>query len=263
MTDVTQAADLFDLTGEVALVTGASSGLGRRFAEVLAAHGARVVLAARSTGKLAQLKSSIEARGGKAHCVAFDVSDSAAIPAAFNAAEAAFGTVTIVLNNAGIAITKSALNMSQEDWRKVMAVDLDAVWYIAQEAGRRMKAAGKAGTIINTASIAGFTVGFGIGAYAVAKAGVIQATRALALELARSGIRVNAVAPGYILTEINRDYFDTDAGQEMMTHIPQQRIGDPADLDGTLLLLASPRASGFMTGSTIVVDGGHMLTGGR
>ncbi len=259
---VTKAADLFDLTGEVALVTGASSGLGWRFAEVLAAHGARIVLAARSTDKLEALKTSIEAAGGKAHCVELDVADSTAIPAAFDAAEAAFGTVTIVLNNAGIAITKSALNTSQDEWRKLMAVNLDAVWFIAQEAGRRMKAAGKPGTIINTASIAGFTVSFGIGAYCVAKAGVVQATNALALELAKDGIRVNAIAPGYILTEINRAYFESDASREMIAGIPQRRIGAPSDLDGTLLLLASAKASGFMTGSTIVVDGGHMLTGG-
>ena len=262
MSEVTQAADLFDLSGEVALVTGASSGLGWRFAEVLAAHGAKVVLAARSIDKLEALKASIVAAGGEALCVTLDVADSDAIPAAFDAAEAAFGTVTIVVNNAGIAITKSALNMSQDDWRKIMAVNLDAVWFIAQEAGRRMKAAGKPGTIINTASIAGFTVSFGIAAYSVAKAGVVQATNALALELAKDNIRVNAIAPGYILTEINRAYFDTGAGQDMIAQIPQRRIGDPSDLDGTLLLLASPKASGFMTGSTIVVDGGHMLTGG-
>ncbi len=263
MGKVTKAADLFDLTGQVALVTGASSGLGWRFAEVLAAHGAKVVLAARSIDRLQALKASIEAAGGQAHCVELDVADDAAIPGAFDAAEAAFGTVTIVLNNAGIAITKSALNMSRQDWRKVMAVNLDAVWFIAQEAGRRMKAAGKPGTIINTASIASFTVGFGIGAYCVAKAGVVQATNALALELAKDNIRVNAIAPGYILTEINRVYFDSGAGDGTIANIPQGRIGDPSDLDGTLLLLASAKASGFMTGSTIVVDGGHMLTGGR
>jgi 3-oxoacyl-[acyl-carrier protein] reductase len=258
----TPAAQLFDLTGEVALITGASSGLGWRFAEVLAAHGASVVLAARSSDKLEALKADIEAAGGKAHCVALDVADTDAIPAAFDAAEAAFGTVTILLNNAGIAITKGALNMTHDEWRKVMAIDLDAVWYIAQEAGRRMKEAGTPGTIINTASIAGFSVGFGLGAYSVAKAGVVQATRALAVELARYGIRVNAIAPGFVLTEINREFFDTEAGHEVISNIPQKRIGDVSDLDGTLLLLAAPRASGFMTGSTIVVDGGHMLTGG-
>lgn len=259
---VTKAAELFDLTGEIALVTGASSGLGWRFAEVLAAHGASVVLAARSIDKLEALRASIRANGGKAHCVALDVADTDAIPAAFDEAEAAFGTVTILVNNAGISIAKSALSMSHDDWRKVLAVNLDAVWYIAQEAGRRMRDAGKPGTIINTASIAAFTVGFGMGAYSVAKAGVVQATKALAIELVRYGIRVNAIAPGFVLTEINREFFGTEAGREVMNAIPQKRIGDPCDLDGTLLLLASVKASGFMTGSTIVVDGGHMMTGG-
>ncbi len=262
MSPSSRAADLFDLTGEVALVTGASSGLGRRFAEVLAAQGAKLVLCARSTGKLDTLKSEIEAGGGTAHCVALDVTDSTAIASAFDAAEAKYGTVTIVVNNAGIANPKRIVQMTEEDWRSVLSVNLDAVWYVAQEAARRLIAADKPGTIINTASILGFLVGFGMSAYAVAKAGVVQATRSLALELAHSNIRVNAIAPGYVLTEINRAFFDTDAGQEVIKGIPQRRIGKPADLDGTLLLLASAKASGFMTGSTIVIDGGHMLVGG-
>ncbi len=262
MGDLPNPAEMFDLTGEVALVTGASSGLGRRFAKVLAGQGAKVVLCARSTDKLDTLKSEIEFAGGKAACVALDVADSSAIAPAFDAAEAAFGTVTILANNAGIAKPARALEISHDDWRSVLAVDLDAVWFTAQEAARRMAAAGKPGTIINTASILSFLVSSGMASYAVAKAGVVQATKALALEVARHNIRVNAIAPGYVLTEINRSFFDTDAGQAVIQEIPQRRIGDPADLDGTLLLLASTRASGFMTGSTIVIDGGHMMVGG-
>ena len=262
MNTVTPAAELFDLTGEVALITGASSGLGRRFAQVLAAHGAKVILAARSLDKLEALKAAIEAAGGEAHCVALDVSDNAAISVAFDECEAAFGTVTILVNNAGIANPRRVADMNEDDWRSVMSVNLDAVWYIAQEAARRMIAAGKPGSIINTASILSFLVGFGMSAYAVAKAGVVQATKSLALELAGKAIRVNAIAPGYVLTEINRSFFETDAGQQVIQTIPQRRIGEPSDLDGTMLLLASRKAAGFMTGSTIVVDGGHMLTGG-
>ena len=261
MSDIPSPAELFDLSGEVALVTGASSGLGRRFAKVLASRGASVVLCARSADKLETLKSEIEFAGGKAVCVALDVSNAKAIAPAFDAAEAAFGTVTIVANNAGIAKPARALEMSEEDWRAVLAVNLDAVWYVAQEAARRMIAADKPGTIINTASILGFLVGSGLSSYAVAKAGVVQATKALAIELARNNIRVNAIAPGYVLTEINREFFESEASADTIRHIPQRRIADPSDLDGTLLLLASNRASGFMTGSTIVIDGGHMLVG--
>jgi len=262
MSDLPSVTEMFDLSGEVALVTGASSGLGRRFAKVLAAQGAKVVLCARSTDKLDAVKAEIEFARGDAACVALDVSDAKGITAAFDAAEAAFGTVTILINNAGIAKPAKAIDMSHQDWRTVLAVNLDAVWFVAQEAARRMAAAGKPGTIINTASILSFLVGKGMASYAVAKAGVVQATKSLALEVARHNIRVNAIAPGYVLTEINRTFFDTDAGQDVIKTIPQRRIGDPADLDGTLLLLASAKASGFMTGSTIVIDGGHMMTGG-
>ena len=261
MSDLPSVADLYDLTGEVALVTGASSGLGRRFAKVLAHQGAKVVLCARSKSKLEVLKAEIEFDGGKAACVPLDVSNPAAIARAFDAAEAAFGTVTILFNNAGIASLNRALEMSEEDWRSVLSVNLDAVWYVAQEAARRMAASGKPGTIINTASILGFLVDTGLASYAVAKAGVVQATKSLALELARHNIRVNAIAPGYVLTEINREFFESDASAEVIQRIPQRRIADPSELDGTLLLLASNKASGFMTGSTIVIDGGHMLVG--
>lgn len=263
MSTVPSADELFGLKGEVALITGASSGLGRRFAEVLAAYGAKVVLCARRTERLESLKSEIEAAGGEAACVALDVSDKGAIAQAFDAAEKAFGTVTVTLNNAGIAKPERALEISEADWRAVLDVNLDAVWQVAQEAGRRMAAAGRPGTIINTASILGFAVSANLASYAVAKAGVVQMTRALALELARHDIRVNAIAPGYILTEINRDYFATEAGQAAMKKIPQRRVPDPSALDGTLLLLTSVKASGFMTGSTIVIDGGHLLTGGQ
>jgi 3-oxoacyl-[acyl-carrier protein] reductase len=262
MSDVIAANELFDLTGEVALVTGASSGLGWRFAEVLAAHGARVVLAARRVERLEALKARIAGRGGEATTVPLDVAERDQIARAFEAAEAAFGTVSLLVNNAGVSGGKWALDMSEEDWRSVMTINLDAVWFASQEAARRLVAAGRPGTIINIASLLAFRVSRTLSAYSVAKAGVVQLTAALAVELARHNIRVNAMAPGYIVTEINQEFFASPKGEAMVRTIPQRRIGSPADLDGTLLLLASSRAGGFMTGSTVVVDGGQMLAVG-
>ncbi len=252
-------AELFDLTGEVALVTGASSGLGERFAQVLAANGAKVVLAARRVDRLEALVGKICADGGEAIAVELDVADQTAIAPAFDVAEAAFGTVTILVNNAGIDGSSPPLDMTPEQWRKVMAVNVDGVWFCAQEAARRLVATGKPGAMINIASVLSFRAARTLSAYATSKGAVRQMTHNLALELARYNIRVNAIAPGYILTEINRDLFASPAGEKMIRRIPQRRIADASELDGTLLLLASSRASGYMTGSTVVVDGGHML----
>jgi 3-oxoacyl-[acyl-carrier protein] reductase len=249
-------SELFDLTGRVALVTGASSGLGVRFAEVLAANGAKVVLVARRADRLDALKTRIEAAGGQAIAAEADVLDRAAMVAAFDAAEKAFGTVTILVNNAGVTHADRVVEMSEETWRRVTGTNLDAVLYWAQEAARRMIAAKQQGAIVNIASILGYGVSKGVAAYAVAKAGVMQLTKALAVELAFKGVRVNAIAPGYIVTEINREYL---AGRpEMTRNIPVGRLGETRDLDGALLLLASD-AGRFMAGSTIVVDGGQLL----
>ena len=253
------AEELFDLTGEVALVTGASSGLGARFAETLAAAGARVVVVARRRERLDELVARIAAAGGEALAAMADVTDRAAVAAAFDAAEARWGPVSILVNNAGISRQKRVLDMAEADWRAVLDTNLDAVWFTAQAAARRMVKAGKAGTIINIGSVLSFRVATALAAYAVAKAGVAQMTAALALELARHDIRVNAIAPGYIHSELTADFLASPAGQDLAKALPQRRFGVPADLDGTLLLLASVRASGFMTGSTVMVDGGHML----
>lgn len=250
--------ELFDLTGEVALVTGASSGLGAHFAKVLAANGAKVVLCARRRDRLDALVDKIGIEGGEALAVRLDVSSREAIVPAFEQAEKAFGAVSIVVNNAGISGQKGALEMNEEDWRSVISVNLDAVWYVAQEGARRMAAAKRRGTIINIASLLGIRAAPTLVAYAAAKAGVIHMTNTLAAELARHNIRVNAIAPGYIVTEMNEAFFSSPQGEAFVKGIPQRRVGKPSDLDGTLLLLASERASGFMTGSTIVVDGGHM-----
>jgi len=248
----------FDVRGRVALVTGASSGLGDNFARVLSKDGATVAVAARRADRLAALVADLGRAGGKAFAVSMDVSDPASVEAGLAAVVKAVGAPDIVVNNAGIAQTKPALQITESDWRDVMNTNLDGAWRVAQGSAKAMVAAGKGGSIINIASVLGLRVASNLLAYAAAKAALIQVTEALALEWARYGIRVNAIAPGYIETEINRGFFRTEAGQAMVKRVPQRRIGTPSDLDGALLLLASD-ASGYMTGSTVVVDGGHVV----
>jgi NAD(P)-dependent dehydrogenase (short-subunit alcohol dehydrogenase family) len=253
-----KASELFDLHGHAALVTGASSGLGARFAEVLAENGAAVALVARRTDRLAEVKRRIEAAGGRSIAIGADVLDRAAMTRAFDEAEKAFGTVTVLINNAGVAHAGRAIELSAEEWRRVLSTDLDAVFFWAQEAARRMTAAGKQGAIVNIASVLGFGVSKGTAAYATAKAGVVQLTRALALELGFKGVRVNAIAPGWFVTEINRDFLTSEKGAAMTREIPVGRFGEDGDLDGVLLLLAS-NAGRYITGATYVVDGGQMV----
>jgi 3-oxoacyl-[acyl-carrier protein] reductase len=229
-----------------------------RFAEVLAENGAEVVLVARRAERLDAVKAKIEKSGGRALVVEADVRDRAAMQRAFDAAEQAFGTVTILVNNAGIVQSKRAVEIAEEDWRRVLSTNLDAVFYWAQEAARRMLAAGKGGAIVNIASVLGMSPDNGVASYATAKAGVIQLTKALAIELAFKGIRVNAIAPGWIVTEINRDYLASERGAAMKRQIPMGRFGEDRDLDGPLLLLASD-AGRFMTGTTVVADGGQVV----
>ncbi len=245
-----------DLSGRTALVTGASSGLGRQFSRALGAAGADVIVAARRTDLLAETVDLVAADGGTARAVAMDVADGASIAAAF----ADIGAVDILVNNAGVAATRKILEWTERDWDFIMDVNLRGAWMVANAAAKAMVAAAKGGSIINIASIAGERVGKGIMPYSVSKAGVIQMTKALALELATHQIRVNAIAPGYIITDINREFLDGDFGEKMKRGIPQRRFGEPHDLDGALLLLASD-ASDFMTGSVIAVDGGHLVGG--
>jgi 3-oxoacyl-[acyl-carrier protein] reductase len=253
-----KASELFDLSGLVALVTGASSGLGMRFAEVLAENGAAVALVARRTDRLAATKARIEAAGGQAIAIGADVLDRTAMAQAFGEAEKTFGTVTLLVNNAGVAHSGRALELPAEEWRRILSTDLDAVFFWAQEAARRMIAAGRHGAIVNIASVLGFGVSKGTAAYATAKAGVVQLTKALALELAYKGVRVNAIAPGWFVTEINRDFLLSEKGAAMTRDIPVGRFGEDGDLDGVLLLLAS-NAGRYITGATYVVDGGQMV----
>jgi NAD(P)-dependent dehydrogenase (short-subunit alcohol dehydrogenase family) len=252
------AAELFNLKGRVALVTGASSGLGLRFAEVLAEEGAAIALVARRADRLAALKERIEKAGGRAVAIEADVLDRKAMVRAFDQAEQAFGTVTILVNNAGVAHAHRAVDLPEEEWRRVVGTNLDAVFFWAQEAARRMLAAGKHGAIVNIASVLGFGVSKGTVAYATAKAGVIQLTKTLGLELAFKGVRVNAIAPGWIVTELNRDYLLSEHGAAIKREIPVGRFGEERDLDGALLLLVSD-AGRFIAGTTIVVDGGQLV----
>jgi NAD(P)-dependent dehydrogenase (short-subunit alcohol dehydrogenase family) len=250
---------MFDVRGKVALVTGASSGLGEHFARTLAGAGATVVVSARRTDRLASLVTDIVASGGKAIAIPLDVGDRASVERALGEIAQSAGAPDIVVNNAGIAQAKPALELTEDDWRGVMNTNLDGAWRVAQQSARAMIAAGKGGSIINIASILGLRVATSLLAYTAAKAALVQVTQALALEWARHRIRVNAIAPGYVETEINRGFFQTEAGQAMVKRVPQRRIGKPSELDGALLLLAS-EASSYMTGSIVVVDGGHLVS---
>ena len=250
----------FDLNGLSALVTGASSGLGRHFARTLAAHGASVALAARRIERLEALASEIREVGGVAHAVRMDVTDARSVQAGLDAVEDVLGVPDILVNNSGIARPATTLEVTEDDWAGVVGTNLEGAWRVAQGTARRMVDAERPGTIINVLSILAFGVARGLGSYAASKAGLLQLTRTMAMELARHGVRVNAIAPGYVFTEMNREFFESDAGVAMTKRIPQRRIGDPSELDGALLLLASD-ASSYMTGSTIVVDGGHLTSG--
>ena len=250
----------FSLAGQTALVTGASSGLGAHFASVLAEAGAKVVVTARRTDRLEALSAKIHHAGGTALPVALDVTDAASIASAFNLVETTLGPITILINNAGVPSQSSFLNISIKEWRDTIAVNLDGVFAVGQEAARRMAKAGNGGSIINIASILGFANAKTLTPYCASKAAVVSLTKSMALELARDRIRVNAIAPGYFSTEINAGFTDTDAGKKMTARIPMRRFGNLPDLDGPLLLLASD-AGRFMTGSVLTVDGGQLLVG--
>jgi len=253
-------ADLFRLDGQHVLVTGASSGLGRHFATMLAGAGARVTVAARREVQLAQTVEAITASGAQAHAVHLDVTDAASIVQAFIDAETRFGPVGVLINNAGVTVTRPAIEMTESDWTSVIDTNLKGAWLAAQHAARRMVHHGARGSIINIASILGVRVAGGVATYAISKAGVVQMTKVLALEWARHGIRVNALAPGYIETELNDAFFSSDAGKALIRRIPQRRLGELRELDGPLLLLASDAGS-YMTGSVVAVDGGHLISG--
>ena len=248
----------FDLTGRVAFVTGASSGLGRRFAMVLAEAGADVAISGRRAARLAGLRAEIEGLGRKCVGVPLDVTDGAAIAPAFDAAEAALGPVDILVNNAGMNVQSLAVDMKVADFDSVIATNLRGPFLLATEAGRRMIARGKGGRVVNIASIGALRVLPGLAAYCVSKAGLAMMTQCLAREWARHGINVNAICPGYIETELNSAWFQSEAGQKQVRSFPRRRLGQEADLDGMLLLLASG-ASRAITGSLLTVDDAQSL----
>lgn len=247
--------DLLSLAGKTAFVTGASAGLGAHFAQTLSRAGAKVIAAARREDALADVAGRIRAAGGTCETIALDVTSGAGIAAiAPRLAE-----VDILVNNAGIAIDKPFLDQSEEDWDRVVDTNAKGMFLMTQAVARAMRERGGGGSIINIASIVGLRQSARLAGYAASKAAAVQLTKVSALELARFGIRVNCICPGYIATDMNRAFWETDPGKAMLKRIPQHRLGQPGELDGPLLLLASD-ASSYMTGSVIVADGGHLLS---
>jgi NAD(P)-dependent dehydrogenase (short-subunit alcohol dehydrogenase family) len=250
------AVPSFDITGQVVLVTGASSGIGRHFAEVLAAAGARVALLARRADRLAELAREIEGHGGQCLPISCDVTKQDSIAGAIAAAEVQLGPLSVLVNNAGVVVSKPLFEHTEADWDYVVDTNLKGAWLMAREFAHHLVELKRPGRIINIASVLGSRTIGRVPAYCTAKAGLIHLTQVLAMELARYGILVNALAPGYVETDFNREYFETQAGKNLISRIPLRRIAQAPDLDGALFFLASP-ASAYVTGAVIAVDGGH------
>lgn len=250
----------FLLTGKTALVTGASSGLGMHFARVLAKAGAHVVVTARRVDRLEQLVAELREQGLAATALAMDVTRAESVRQAFGQAVQTLGAPDVVVSNAGVTVAKPALDQSEADWNDVIDANLKGSWLVNQEAARCMVAASRPGSIINIASILGERVAASVAPYAISKAGVIQATKALALEWARHGIRVNALLPGYVRTPLNAEFLDSPPGEKLRNRIPMRRFCVLDDLSGPLLLLASDAGSA-MTGTVLAVDHGHLVSG--
>ena len=247
-----------DLTGRTALVTGASSGLGRRFATTLAGSGAQVALAARRVDRLTELADEIRSKGGKSAAFAMDVTEPTSIGAAVDAAEAELGPIDILVNNSGVSVQRRIVDVTPEDYAHVMNTNAFGAFFVAQAVARRMIERKASGRIVNVASAIANKVVRELSVYAMSKAAVVQMTKAQALEWARYGINVNAICPGYIRTEMNADFWETERGRKFVDTFPRQRVGEPEDLDGLLLLLCSGE-SRFLTGAAITIDDGLSL----
>ncbi|MBM1816968.1 SDR family oxidoreductase [Sulfitobacter pseudonitzschiae] len=242
------------LAGKTALVTGASSGLGAHFARLLAGKGVKVTLAARRLDRISSICEEIAGAGGLAEPLSLDVADPGSVETALTSR-----SFDIVVNNAGTTLSAPALEHGTQDIDRILDTNLKGAFHVARVAAEAMVAKGHGGVIVNVASILGTRVAGNVSAYAASKAGLIQLSRALALEWARHGIRVNALCPGYIETELNRAFFASEPGQALIRRVPQRRLGQPSDLDGPLLLLVSDLGH-FMTGTEIVADGGHLVS---
>lgn len=251
--------DLFSMQGKLALVTGASSGLGKHFAQVLAKAGATVLLSARNVEKLQQVLEQIQASGAVAHAVAMDVCNSSSVKNAMVQIVKQYGVPDVLVNNAGQSIAKPMLEQTEDDWDQVLDTNLKGCWLVATELARALAAAGKPGAIVNIASILGERVGGAVGPYAISKAGLVQATKAMALELARYNIRVNAILPGYVATDMNSEFLASELGDKLRKRIPTRQFCELSDLTGPLLLLASNAGAG-MTGACVAVDRGHLVS---
>lgn len=249
--------DRFNLDGKIALVTGAGSGLGRQFSKTLAGAGATVVLAARRKEKLEETAAAVNEAGGSSFCVNLDVTSSDSIRECFAEVISEVGTPDVLVNNAGIARDNYLLNQTEEEWDAVLDTDLKGVFLVGQAAAQAMINAGKPGSIVNIASILGLAVAKTLASYGAAKAGVVSLTKTMALEWVRHNIRVNGIAPGYFVTEMNEHQLNSDAGEYLTSRIPMKRVGDLEELAGPLLLLATD-AGGYMTGSILTVDGGQL-----
>jgi NAD(P)-dependent dehydrogenase (short-subunit alcohol dehydrogenase family) len=248
------------LKGKRVLITGASSGFGAHFARLSARCGARVVIGARRKGRLDELAGELRTLGSPAvTAIDLDVTQEASVHGAFDEIYAGGGTLDIIVNNAGIGGHGSAFEQPIEEFDKIIATNLRSVWLVSTEAARRWKEAGRGGSIVNIASIQGERVATFVAAYSTSKAGVVHLTRSLALEWARYGIRVNAIEPGYVRTEMTDDLWETPHGKALISRIPMRRLGRSEELDGALLLLATDAGS-WMTGATIAVDGGHLVS---
>jgi len=250
----------FSITDRVALVTGASSGIGETLAKALSDAGAKVIVAARRRERLEKLVNDITSMGGEAVAVSMDVTDRDQVNAAIGEGIKTLGTPTIVINNAGVASPRSFVSMEESARDFVMDTNFNGVWNVAQESARRMIDAGLSGSIVNIASVLGITAKSGQTAYCASKGAVIQLTRAMALDLMKHNIRVNAIAPGWFRTEINADYFDSEPGKEFITRMPAKRLGQLEELVGPVLMLCSDSAS-FVNGAVLPVDGAISIAG--